>query len=220
MRKTTLITVLAASAGLGAMANADVLVSLTYDDLAGSFNTATQTFTANAVDTADLRSSGDASRLVPGTGNASFNAGFVSLASMSDFQLSCTVVPTGPNTAVGGGTFTATDINGDTITGTITGSWGAPAPGFIFFNGALSNVTLNSTGNGLFEGDAGGGWNMNLPQPAPYEGAIVQLVFGGSTFFTSNFANRAVGVTAQIIPAPGAIALVGLGGLAALRRRR
>lgn len=220
MRNSFKIAAVAAVAGAGAIANAEVLVSMTYDDLSGSYNAGTGVFSAAAVDNAFLRSSGDASRLVPGAGNASFNAGFVSLATQSDFQLNCTVIPTGPTTAIGTGTFTATDINGDTITGTISGSWGRPAPGFIFFNGSLTNVTLNSNSNGLFEGDSGGSWNMGLPAAAPYEGAIVQLVFGGTTFFTSNFTNRAVGVTAQIIPVPGAMALLGLGAVVAGRRRR
>lgn len=224
MSKNMKTFAIAAVAGMASVANADVLVSLTYDDLAGSYDNTLQSFTAAAVNNAFLQSSGDTSRLVgPVTGNALFDAGFVSLASFSDFRLTCSVNPTGPFTATGGGTFTATDINGDIITGDLAGNWGRPAPGFIFFNGALSNVRLLSTAsgaNGRFEGDAGGSWDMNLsPAVSPYTGALVQLVFGGSTFFTSDFSNRAVGVTAQIVPAPGAIALVGLAGIAGLRRR-
>jgi uncharacterized protein (TIGR03382 family) len=53
-----------------------------------------------------------------------------------------------------------------------------------------------------------------------FEGAIVNLVFGATDFFQTSFAERATGVTAQIIPAPGAMALLGLGGIVAGRRRR
>jgi|SRR6185295_576506 len=224
MNKNLMAFAIAAVAGLASAANADVLVTYTYDDLAGSYDQPSSTFRAVAVDNAVLQSSGDASRLVgtPGQlGNASFDAGFVSLASFSDFQLDCDVINiVGFTAQTLNGSFTATDVNGDRITGHISGNWGRPAPGFIFFNGALDNVQMITTGNGLFEGDAGGSWDMNLaPAPSPYTGALVQLVFGGSTFFTANFSNRAVGVTAQIIPTPGAIALLGLAGVAGLRRR-
>lgn len=218
MRLTSILatTTAAALIGFAGTANAEVLVSMTYDDLSGSYNHVAQQFTAAAVDNAFLRSAGDSSRLVGPTGSAHFSPGFVSLADLSNFVLTCSVIPTGVNTASGTGTFTATDADGDTVTGDITGVWGRPAPGFIFFNGVLSNVFLNGTS---FDGSNGGSWDMNLPGDPPYEGALVQLVFGGSTFFTSNFSNRAVGVTAQIIPTPGALALLGIAGVFATRRR-
>jgi hypothetical protein len=52
------------------------------------------------------------------------------------------------------------------------------------------------------------------------DGALTQIVFGAGSFFTTDFVNAATGVTAQIVPAPGALALLGLGGLVAGRRRR
>lgn len=216
-RKTLILATIAGVAAVGASANADVIASLTYDDLSGSYNSGTQQFTAAAVNNAFLQSSGDTTRLVPTQGNATFAPGFVS-RSVANFVLTCSVVPTGPFAASGVGAFTATDVDGDTITGTLNGVWGRPAPGFIFFNGTLTNVRIVSNDNN-FNGEAGA-WNTTFPSPEPYEGAIVQLVFGGSTFFTGNFSNRAVGITAQIIPTPGALALLGLGGLAAARRRR
>ena len=139
--------------------------------------------------------------------------------SVASFVLSCTVVPlVPPFTASGSGSFTATDVDGDTISGTLNGVWGRPAPGFIFFNGSLSNVRIVSNDNN-FNGEVGA-WDTRFPSPEPYEGAIVQLVFGGSTFFTGNFSNRAVGITAQIVPSAGSLALLGLGGLVVGRRRR
>jgi len=216
-RKTMILVLAAGAASLGASANADVIASLTYDDLSGSYNSGTQTFTAAAVNNPFLQTSGDTSRLVATQSNASFAPGFVS-RSVANFVLSCTVVPTGPTSATGLGQFTATDVDGSTITGTLNGVWGRPAPGFIFFNGTLTNVTMTAA-DGTFNGEVGA-WSTNFPSPPPYEGAIVQLVFGGSTFFTGNFSNRAVGITAQIVPSAGSLALLGLGGLVAGRRRR
>jgi MYXO-CTERM domain-containing protein len=62
---------------------------------------------------------------------------------------------------------------------------------------------------------------MNLPGN-PLTGAIVNLVFGTSNpgFFVNNFNDFAVGVSGQVVPTPGVLALMGLGGLAAARRRR
>jgi len=217
--------ILAAVAGLAiaSSARAAVLVTGTYDDLSGQYD-AVNGFSARAVNNAFLQSYGTVSRIVANAGDATFDPGFVSLAGLSDFQLTCSVVITGPHAATGSGSFTSTDANGDTITGTVTGAWGSPAPGFIYFNGSLSNVTLNNTsGDGRFNGSNGDSWDMNIPAIQPLAGAIVQLVFGGTTFFTAPFGNRAVGIDYQVIgnviPAPGAMALMGLAGAVAFRRR-
>jgi hypothetical protein len=207
-------------AGIAASsANADVLATLTYDDLAGGYNAGV--FTANAVNNAFLRSSGNTSRLVaPGVSSATFEPGFEGGLDPASFNLSLSVVPINGQMASGSGTFTATDRDGDFVTGTISGTWFYPGPGFIFFNGALSNVQLVSVVNSTFDGTAGGAWDMNLPGGPVFSGALVQLVFGGANFFQTPFANRATGITAQIVPSPGSIALIGVAGLVGLRRRR
>ena len=111
------------------------------------------------------------------------------------------------------------------ISGQVNGTWIA-TPGYIFFNGYLNNVVITpSASEGTsFDGTDGGSWGLNLPSPPPYEGAVVQLVFGGnpSTFFANSFQDRATGVTAQLIPTPASIALLGLGTVvvAGGRRRR
>lgn len=209
-----------AAAGLFASAaQAEVLATLTYDDLGGSYNAGT--FSAVAVNTPFLHSSGDTSRLVgPNSATATFSPGFEGGADPAGFNLSLSVVPINAQTASGSGTFTAVDRDGDYITGTIAGTWYYPGPGFIFFNGALSNVTLNAVTDNNFDGTGGGSWDMNLPGGPVFSGALVQLVFGGADFFQTPFGGRATGITAQIIPTPGSLALLGLGGLAALRRRR
>ncbi|CAG0967445.1 hypothetical protein PHYC_01061 [Phycisphaerales bacterium] len=221
-------TVLAAGAALSlaAVANADVLVTLRYDSLAGSYNSALQSFTARAVDTAALRTTGAVSRLVPTAGTATFEAGFVANAgNPADFSLTVSAIPTGnPAIRTGTGAFVSTDRDGDTISGTISGTWRNGGPGFIFFNGTLSDVVITPAGQTpesmTFDGTAGGSWDLNLPAQPPYEGAIVQLVFGAPNFFFQDFSDRATGMTAQIVPTPGALVLLGIGGLLAGRRRR
>ena len=73
----------AAAGGIAASANAEVIYTLTYHDLAGSYvqsaNPNVGQFTAAAVNTANLQSAYEASRLTPApTGQATFEAGFVS----------------------------------------------------------------------------------------------------------------------------------------------
>lgn len=205
-------------AGFAGAANADVIATLTYDDLAGSFRRDGNAgvFQARAVNLPGvLQSSGATSRIVPTQGNADFVPGFVAGADPSDFVITINTNITGSGTATGLGNFVATDIDGDTVTGSLAGDWTSAGAGILFFNGALSNVLLNGQ---TFNGNSGS-WDMNLPGTPPFEGAIVQLTFSGSGFFDQNFDNRATGTTLQIVPAPGALALLGLGGLVAARRR-
>jgi len=210
--------------GLTASANAEVvLVSMTFDDLAGSYSTSTGMFTAMAVNTSSLRSSGDVSRLVVPEGTAAFSPGFVSQADQGNFVLSIAVGSLSlSGTRSGLGSFTVTDADGDTITGAINGSWRNLGLGFIAFDGVLENVYVNDNGaqDGTFNGSNGGAWDLDLNAAEPYTGALVQLVLGANGFFSSNFTNRATGVTAQIVPAPGSVALLGLGVAIAARRKR
>jgi len=224
MGKTVAALAVLAGGLIASTASADVvLVSMTYDDLAGSYSTATQTFTAVAVDLAALKSSADVSRLVPGTGNAEFEPGFVSKPDQADFVLSVNVGALNiDGTRNGAGTFTSTDADGDTIVGAINGTWENLGFGFISLRGILSQVFVNDNGiqDGLFNGSHSGAWDLNLPAAEPYTGALVTLTLGANGFFSRNFTNRATMVSAQIIPTPGTAALLGLGGLAMVTRRR
>lgn len=223
--KNSIVTLAAIAGGIVASAaSADVvLVSMTFDDLAGSYNSGTSVFTAAAVDTTRLRSSGDVSRLVGAEGTAAFSPGFVSQADQGNFVMNVAVGALAMDgTRSGTGTFTTTDADGDTIVGDINGTWRNLGLGFIAFDGILSQVYVNDNGaqDGTFNGSNGGAWDLDLPALEPYRGALVQLVLGANGFFSTSFRDRATGVTAQIVPTPGALALAGLGALAAGRRRR
>jgi hypothetical protein len=217
----------AIAGGIAAQANAEVIATISYDDLAGSYvqssNPNVGQFTAVAVNTAQLSSAYEASRLVPGAGSASFEAGFVSNPlNPADFVLSISVNKLSGTLATGGGTFSATDRDGDTITGSINGVWTFGGPGFIFFNGNLSNVFYSDNGaaDGTFDGTEAGQFGLNFPAPQPFVGSVVQLVFGQNNFFRDSFQDRATGGSMQIIPTPGSLALLGLSGMLVAGRRR
>jgi hypothetical protein len=227
-RATAVIVALAG--GAITSANAEVIATVSYHDLAGNYvqssNPSVGSFSAVAVNTANLQSSYEASRLVPVSETASFEAGFVSNPfNPADFQITLSVNKVNSTLATGAGSFTATDRDGDTITGNLSGAWTFGGGGFIFFNGNLSNVvyTDNGAADNTFDGTEGGDFGMNFNAVPPFAGSVVQLVFGGpgsTGFFTQSFSDRATGGSMQIVPSPGSIALLGLGGLAFASRRR
>jgi hypothetical protein len=214
--------------GVAASANAEVIATMTYDDLAGSYvqssNPNVGTFTAVAVNTAALQSSYEASRLIAAAGDASFEAGFVSNPfNAADFTMSIAVTRVSGSLATGVGSFTATDRDGDTITGTITGNWVPVGSLFIAFNGNLSGVSFNDNGaaDGTFDGSEGGDFALAFNAAQPFVGSMTQLITSqGSGFFTRSFSDKATGGAMQIIPSPGSMALIGLGGLMVAGRRR
>lgn len=215
MKMRIMSIVIAGAAGLSASAAfANPIVSATYNDLSGSWNGST--FTAAAVDAGQLRSSGSVARLVAPIGTADFQPGFVSAANPANITLNLSSTPTmDPDTRDGVGSFTITDADGSTITGDISGQW---FNGFtaVFFNGALSNVLFNGasfdgTNSGSFSTLFGGG---------VFDGAITQLELQNTNFFVSNFADVNTQESLLITPTPGALGLLGLGGLAMARRRR
>jgi hypothetical protein len=214
----------AIAGGLVSASNADVIATLTYDSLSGSWDNASGLFTAIAVDQGPngLRSAGEASRIIATENSASFNSGFTSRTTAS-YSISLTATATAnPNEKDGVGSFTATDINGDTITGNIVGTWLNLGNGFVVFNGGVANAFFNNnSGDGEFNGETGSFFDMIFATgQGPYEGAAANLVFNAGSFFTTNFDKVTTGSLIQIVPTPGALALMGMGGLVAIRRRR
>lgn len=232
IRSVALVAALAGGV-VATSASASVIATFSYDDLAGTYTQALPgvgSFSAVAVNQGPggLQSWGTTSRLVAPAGDATFQNGFVSQGTANMVvNVSVAVVNSTPGSefGLGSGNVVVTDADGDTITADLSGFWTATPNSqglFLNFNGSMSNVFLNDNGlgDGLFNGTALGSWGLNLPGSAPYSGALVQLVFGASNFFQTGFANQATGVTGQIVPTPGAMALLGLGGLVAGRRRR
>ena len=234
-RSRSAIALALAAGALTSVANAGVILTFTYDDLAGSYAATgadTGNFTAIAVDqgAAGLQSAGEVSRTDSNPGSASFEVGFVSGANPANFVLNCSFVRDGSFGNIlgsGSGGFTATDADGDTITGEISGTWlFDQVNNFIYLNAILSGVVVtdNPDATGAFDdeftGTQLGSWQISGLGTQPFEGALTQITFGVGVFFRGDFQDAATGLTAQILPAPGSLALLGLGGLVAARRRR
>jgi hypothetical protein len=224
----------AAVAGTASAVNASAILSYTYNNLSGSYTQVTPppspitpttvigTFTAVAVNAPPLRSSANVARNVAPADSAFFRPGFVTLDGGS-FTISITVFNKGASTAQGSGTFTAIDINGDRITGTVDGVWSTNASG-TFFNGTSATYNfINTSGDGEFNGSLGTLFHMaDFASAGPLPGFLNQLFIApAGNFFDSNFANIATTVTGQVlIPGPSALAALGVAGLIAGRRRR
>lgn len=221
MKNVTLFAVLAVAGATASVSSAAAVLSFGFTDLAGGYNAGTKIFSANAVNAGALKTGGDVSRLTVPGGTASFISGFKGLGTLADFTLNLNVFNKTATTALGAGGFTITDRNGDTIGGTISGLWVYGGGGVVFFNGALSNTVLtNNSGDGTFDGVPGGQFGMNM-SGQPFDGTLVQLYINvGGGFLNSSFANVSTQVSGELVPTPGAIALLGLGGLVAGRRRR
>ena len=160
---------------------------------------------------------------------AYYNAGFTELSGLADFALTMDIsnVTGGDinDTADGNGTFSLTDLNGDTITGSFVGTWTYLGIGAIF-EGAVANVYVNDiNSDGLFEGPSGGSFPLDFsPLEFPFRGTIVNLSFDGPGWFFEDdgtFEDMQTDTLIKIIPAPGAALLgfLGLSAVAWLRRR-
>lgn len=205
-----------------AFAGNSIVASYTYDSLSGSYvmgSPVTGVFNANAVSGAVLNTVGDFNRILPTSQNASFPAGFVADANPADISLTVNVTVIGVNQALGTGTLTVTDIDGDQFTTGLSGIWTRTSLG-VNFNAAMVNPVFVDNGalDGTFNGYAGG-WSMDFG-PGALTGANVALVISSTGFFNTNFSDRPVGVSGQILPTPGALALGFAGTVVVLRRRR
>ena len=222
-RKALIVGMLAATA---AVASADI-ASFGFTDLNGTFDAGSRAFTATAFTGGQGSTAGDVTRFAEGGGaTANFDTGFAGGGSMANFNLSLIISPSNPggDTANAIGTFLITDADGDTIGGDVSGLWFAGAMGFTFMNGDTTNVVFSrgNTGNGSFDGPAGGSFDTDSLSDV-YFGALSVLLRTptGAGFFSNSFAEVSTQADGLIVPTPASIALAGLGfGLAGTRRRR
>jgi hypothetical protein len=208
-------------------ASADIIFSYGFTDLDGDYNAGSSTFTAQSVDAGPLRSGGDVTRQASPIGSAEFDTGFMSLGTLANYTMSMTlsnITPTSADVLLGDASFEITDADGDTIVGDIVGVWDAGPDGWLYFDGTLVNVFLNDNGapDGTFDGPSGGAFDLDFGgEYGPFDGAIVTLSVNASgDFFLNSFNDASTLVSAEVVPAPASLALLGLGGLFASRRRR
>lgn len=227
---TSLLIVGSAMSAAAVSANADIVISFGYQQLAGSFTPGQSndgTFTAISVSLPNsLQSTGFVNREIPTTGSANFAPGFdQNGAGDGEFILQLTLTNITNTSANASGFFRIRDVGntGDTIGGVVTGVWNLQNPGLPFFSGSLSQVIYaNNSGDGSFDGTGGTGFSMNGLPPNPLSGQIQTLLiyFNVPQSFAGPFSNISTNVQGQLIPTPGALALMGVAGLAASRRRR
>lgn len=135
-----------------------------------------------------------------------------------DFSLSMTVdnIDNIAHSATGTGEFTLTDIDGDTITGEISGNW-ALIGGYTTFSGDLTNVQW-STDDGFFNGDSGSddaAVPLDLVTLPPWDGQMINLTINHEAWMMlpSGWGGKIKpGTIFAVVPTPAAV-LLGILGL-------
>ncbi len=163
-------------------------------------------------------SSGSVTRYEDPTGVAYFsNTGWLSTG--GDFSLEMSLINITADSADGSGSFVITDIDGDTITGNIVGTW-QPTGEDNTFAGTMSNVMFNDNSlDGSFDGHFGTSVQMvGFTSFPPWYGTIIELSSGGNWFANGKYPSAIGGVNALVIgpvstPVPAAVLLgvIGLG---------
>lgn len=201
-----------------ASASAGVILTFGFTELNGSYTAADANngvFTAVATNSVDLASEGDVTRLLPpGDGTAAYDHGFFGSAFGGVANVSISVARSG---TTGSGSYTVTDFNGDTLSGTLSGDW-IFLGGATFFNGVIDGAFSN--GGGSFDGASVAATAFTSIMGAMDGGVTILFTNDNADFFGSNFTGVSTLVQANYVPTPGAMALVGIGGLVAARRRR
>lgn len=130
-----------------------------------------------------------------------------------DFYAEMTISDIHTSTATGNGTFWFYDVDGDLLTGNISGQWIKAGTGGIF-NGSLSGVTFDAD---TFDGHTGS-VSMDFAAGQPWGGTFIQVVPGSPTGQKSwfkpdvSFDVDGGSIDATITPVPAAL-LIGLLGL-------
>lgn len=223
--KATMTLGAAALMTIAGAAQADLAATFGYTDMGANWNSVSSQLVIGAEDNVNLSTSGDLTNYL-GAGFSStalFNDGFADGSTSADSQFEMSLSNITANSADATGSFTITDINGDTLTGVYVGTW-TNQFGFGFFDGEITAAVYNDieSGNNVFEGNAG--QTFAVPTDA-MQGGLSMLLQMPEWFSAQgvNFEARTTqldGILVSNVPAPGALALMGLGGIIAGRRRR
>jgi len=206
----------AISLGVTGVASGQTLLSMSYENLDSSFDADSSTLSTRSL----ASSTGSMTRLSPTISQAQFGAGF------ADFGMDLVISQVNEDLGIaqGGGTFTVSDVEGNTFQGEVSGSFvfldTEPGPsGLLFFNGVVENAMFASDDPGdTFVGSTGE-FSTDFAVDL-FTGALQRLELEAPNFFTQSFSGGIAEVDAQFVPAPGAMTLLGLGMALGVRRRR
>ena len=139
-------------------------------------------------------------------------------ATLGDFSLWMDLDNITATTATAIGEFTITDIDGDTITGDITGNW-ALIGGYTRFSGDMSDIQWTSD-DGFFNGDSGSddaAVPLDLVTFPPWDGHIIDLTINHEAWMlSSGWSGKIKQATIfAVVPTPTAV-LLGILGLGAV----
>jgi hypothetical protein len=220
--KKKLILVFCLSLFLGVAPAGAAIIDMHFGSLTSTWD-GTSSFTTSVNPSL---TSGSVTRLRVPTASSNFLAdGVISglgwTAQGGNFSLSMTIssiTGTGtaldPFSAVGAGSFAVTDINGDVLSGIISGTWSRTASSNTFA-GKITNVAFaNNSGDNAITGHAGSA-SMDFPQPMPWRGSLIQLSTVGTWFSGGGYSTDSGSVDASVVPVPGAV-LLGILGLGAV----
>jgi uncharacterized protein (TIGR03382 family) len=217
INRIAIMTVLAAGSSFAA---ADIVASYSFTDLNGSYDAASQAFTAFAQNDGDLSSGGDVSLLTGSKGTAQYDTGFLGLGS-ANVEVQFEVFNITPESADSGGIVSVTDADGDTLTAFVSGSWNILNPfGFMFFNGTTTDFEFTDNGDqdGSFDG-VNGSFSLAGLTDRLFDGAVSIILQNPGGFSAGDFEGVSTQTDGILIPTPGVLAIAGLG-LAGMARRR
>ncbi len=209
---------LVAAVGLATTAQANIVSTFGFTDLNAFYDG--QAF--HAMSMGALPTGGDVTDYTNGMPNdsATFESGFIGVQNLADVHFEMDIGNITGTTAEGtNGRIVIRDADNDVLSGTFEGVWDYRF-GFGFFDGEITLASYNDAGNGIFEGTGNDG--SFVTPDGSYIGAISFLVYMPEWFSVSTTIQ---GLNAEadgilVTPAPASLALLGLGGLAASRRRR
>jgi hypothetical protein len=206
-------------AGVAGSVSAQNILSFGFTDMSGSFNSATGVYSAVGMNSGSFVTVGNVNRHIDPIATAIYGAGTAGGRVGITLNVSNIV----GNNAHGMGSLFIEDADGDRFVANVHGDFSLTAPA-IFFNAILSDIAFvpGANTNSTFNGPSGGSFPLTFaPATAPFQGATMLLFFDTpGSFFAQNFEARPTQLNGAVIPAPGAAALLGLGGLLAARRRR
>lgn len=206
--KKKLILVFCLSLFLGAAPVKATLLDFHFGSLDSTWD-GSSSFTTT---TNPLLTSGSVTRQRVPQAVANFLAGQWGLG--GNFGLSMTLTNVTAASADGSGSFAITDINGDVLSGNISGTWARSGVSNVF-SGLLTGVSwADNSGDGTIDGHLGSA-SMSFPQPIPWHGSLIQLSTTGTWFSQGAYSTRSGSVDASVVPVPGAV-LLGVLGLGAV----